>query len=153
MEQKPALGARDVRRHWEKSARKHGLSYEASWADRYAIELEVREIAKHLEAGDHVLDAGCGNGFTAMRLASLKNIRLHGVDYVPAMVQNARKRLKGRPVLSKRLRFDRGDITKLAEPTGVYDKVVAVRVFIFARELRALHCGEQQNHDPRARHY
>jgi len=130
MKRTKALGAQGVRRYWEKNAHAYGLSHEASWADRYAIELEVREIARQLEEGDCVLDAGCGNGFTAMHLASKKRVYICGIDYVPAMIRNARRRLKASPKLSKRVEFKTGDITRLSEASGTFDKVVAVRLFI-----------------------
>ena len=119
-----------LRRFWTGSARKHGLSHKASWSDRYAIELETREVAGRLEDGDTVLDAGCGNGFTAFELASRKDVRICGIDLIPEMVRNARKRLKGFPALAERLEFKTGDIKQLPEKDGTYDKVVAIRVFI-----------------------
>ena len=125
-----ALGSQGIRRYWEKNARTYGLSHEASWTDRYAIELEVREMGRQLEDGDRVLDAGCGNGFTALHLVSKKQVRLDGIDYIPAMVRNARKRFKAYPKLSKRVDFKAGNVTKLDKPSGIYDKVVAVRLFI-----------------------
>ena len=119
-----------IRRHWKENAERYGQSYKASWTDQYAMELEVREITKRLEDGDRILDAGCGNGFTALRLASKKQVHIRGIDYIPAMIQNARKRLKAHPRLSKRVKFETGDITHRDGPSGAYDKVVALRVFI-----------------------
>src|SRR5512143_3472341 len=40
-----------IRRFWTESALKHVQSHVASWSDRMAIEMEVREIVKHLGDG------------------------------------------------------------------------------------------------------
>lgn len=94
------------------------------------IELETREILRRLDEGDCVLDVGCANGYSTIRLASQKHIDIRGVDVTPEMIRNARKRLRKQPALSKNVRFDIGDIRALKEPDGAYDKVVVVRVLI-----------------------
>lgn len=120
-----------IRQFWAEQARRFGPSPAASWSDVSAIELEVREILKHLVDGDNLLDVGCANGFSTVQLASRKEIRVRGIDYVPEMIEQARRRLKELPdCLRRRVSFDVGDITALSDPVGSYDKVSVVRVLI-----------------------
>lgn len=124
------LDARGIRRFWKERAKRYGLSHEASWTDRPMIELETREISRRLDGGDRVLDVGCGNGYTTVRLASQKHIDIHGVDVTSEMIKNARERLRRQPALSRNVQFRIGDIRSLKGPDAVFDKVIAVRVLI-----------------------
>ena len=65
------LSQEEVRSFWTEQSRKHGQSHAASWSDRMAIELEIREILKHLNDGDRVLDVGCANGYSTVAFAEL----------------------------------------------------------------------------------
>ena len=116
------LDARAILQYWESNAKRYGSSHKASWADLPMIEMETRQIARYLEEGDHVLDAGCGNGFSTALILSQKKVHIRGVDLSREMIKNARKR--------KIAEFSVGDIRSLSEPDARYDKVVAVRVFI-----------------------
>jgi len=125
----------EIRQFWTQQSLQHGQSPAASWSDQMAIELEIRELVKRLEDGDRVLDAGCGNGYSTFQFASQKRIRIRGLDYIPEMIEQARRRLSE---FDNRLvgtvEFDVGDITALNEPTGAYDKVIVIRVIINLRE-------------------
>jgi|SRR5437867_3309021 len=112
-------------------ARTHGSAPAASWSDVWAIDLEIREIVKWLNDGDRVLDVGCGNGYSAVQFAARKRVSVRGIDYIPALIEEARARsvrLGGK--LAGAVDFETGDITALTEPTDAYDRVVAVRVII-----------------------
>lgn len=120
-----------IREYWADQAKCHGQAPAASWSDHRVIDMEIREIIRHLEDGDRVLDVGCANGHSTVQFAAQRRISIRGVDYIPGMVEQARLRLPG---LSGHLmgdvEFDVGDITQLDEPTGHWDKVVVVRVVI-----------------------
>lgn len=122
-----------IREFWVQQSRLHKLSPAASWSDRMVIEMEIRELLKHLEDGDRVLDVGCANGYSTVHLASQRKITIRGIDYVPEMIEQARLRLAD-PTLARQLvgsvEFDVGDITALRETTAAYDKVIVVRVVI-----------------------
>lgn len=116
---------------WTKQAQEHGQSSAASWSDRRVIEMEIHEITKRLDDGDHVLDAGCANGYSSLQFACARRIRLRGLDYVPAMIEQARRRTVGMTdKLVGSIEFEVGDITQLKEPSEVYDKVIVIRVLI-----------------------
>lgn len=121
----------EIRAFWEASADAHGEAPEASWSDVRAIELEIAEIAGRLRDGDRVLDAGCANGYSTVRFAAEKAVDILGIDYVPAMIDAARRRLsalEGR--LRGTVRFELGDLAAGGLPAGAFDKVVCTRVII-----------------------
>jgi ubiquinone/menaquinone biosynthesis C-methylase UbiE len=121
-----------IREYWRCQALKYGQSPAASWSDRMAVELEIREISKRLTDGDRVLDVGCGNGYSTIQFASKKRIRIRGLDYVPEMIEQARLQLsKMSHKLLGTVEFDVGDVTALdGEPNDTYDKVVSTRAII-----------------------
>jgi ubiquinone/menaquinone biosynthesis C-methylase UbiE len=120
-----------VREFWRRQAALHGQSYSASWSDRMVIELEIREITRHLADGDRVLDVGCANGYSTVQFACQKRVQVRGLDYIPEMVNQARVRAASMAhALVGRVEFDVGDATALKEPDQAYDKVVAIRVII-----------------------
>ena len=129
---------------WTAQASEHRQSPAASWSDVRVIEMEIAEITRHLDDGDQVLDVGCANGFSSVQFASRRKIRLRGLDYVPAMIDEARQRLKQLPAkLQGSVEFEVGNITELAEDDHSYDKVVVIRVLInlgnWERQRRGLH--------------
>jgi len=121
----------EVRAYWEEQARRHGPSPAASWSDTNAIELEIRQIVEHLRDGDRVLDVGCANGFTRLRLAAARAVEIRGVDYIPEMIDQAKSQL-GR--VSRDLKgaadFRVGSVLQLEEADASFDRVVVVRVII-----------------------
>ena len=54
-----------IKDYWESNAVKYGDSFEASWADRFMIQLEIELIGQHISTTDSVLDVGCANGYSA----------------------------------------------------------------------------------------
>ena len=73
-----------IRDHWEKRAEAGDCG---GTPDLVARELERRVLAEYLTDGMRVLDAGCGDGGTARYLADrFPNMRIHGIDYVPARI-------------------------------------------------------------------
>ncbi len=135
------LSQDEVRTFWTEQSRTHGQSHAASWSDRPAMELEIREISSHLADGDRVLDVGCANGYSTVQFAQRRELRIRGLDYVPEMIADANARLKGVKTVGS-VEFAVGDITQLQEPANHYDKVIAIRVLInlgtWERQLLAL---------------
>jgi len=137
------LTLEEIREFWTRQAIEHGGAPAASWSDVHAIDLEVRQLVARLQDGDRVLDVGCANGYSTLQYAAARRVNVRGLDYIPGMVAEARRRLaelSGR--LAGEASFEVGDITALAEPDAAYDKVVVVRVLInladFARQVTAL---------------
>jgi SAM-dependent methyltransferase len=74
---------------------------------------------------------GCANGFSSIQFASRRKIYLRGLDYIPEMIEESRRRLQqANAELLGTVDFDVGNITDLAEKSESYDKVVVIRVLI-----------------------
>lgn len=137
------FGLEEIRRFWTEQAVRHGVSPSASWSDRPVLDLEVREIATHLAGGQRILDVGCANGYSTVQLAARCAVRVRGLDLIPEMIIEARRRLAALPAeLAGRVEFDVGDIMALDEPPESYDRVIVIRVLInledWERQLGAL---------------
>lgn len=124
-------GLEEIRAYWVEQARRHGSSHAATWSDRHAIQLEIREILAHLRDGQRVLDCGCGNGYSDARYATERDIALTGIDYVPEMIAAATKtRDRLADDVRRRLKFRVGDVTDLEFEDGSFDVVICTRVII-----------------------
>lgn len=126
----------EIRDYWTRQAKNNITRPEASWFDVPMMQLELAEMAKFVDDGDNVLDVGCANGYKTIELANKKNICIHGIDYVPDMIEAA----KNQPKENTRsyVTFDVGNILDMHLLPTMYDKVVVYRVII------NLHDWEQQ---------
>ena len=133
----------DILRYWRSQARRHGVDVAASWSDFHAIELELTEMRRRIVDGQRVLDVGCANGFTTLRLAAGLQIEILGVDYAPEMIEQARVALEdlGGEV-ADRVSFAVANATALELPANTYDVLLVKRVLInlgsWERQLAAL---------------
>jgi 2-polyprenyl-3-methyl-5-hydroxy-6-metoxy-1,4-benzoquinol methylase len=137
------LTLEEIRNFWRRQAVEHGQSPSVSWSDHRVIEMEIREVVRRLNDGDRVLDVGCANGYSTIQLASQKAIEIHGIDYLPEMIEQARASMLSLPSsIPGEVDFDVGSIMAIPEPSGVYDKVVVIRVVInlgeWSNQLTAL---------------
>ncbi len=90
------------------------------WAFREGIEPgEQMLIEKYLASEKSVLDAGTGGGRLAQYLRQLGFKDLHGFDYVPSMIEAAKKR-PGAEVLD----FQVQDAVRLTYPDAAFDQVM-----------------------------
>jgi len=125
------LTLEEIRDFWTRSAAAHGGSPKASWSDVRVIEMEIAEIGRRLEDGDRVLDAGCANGYSTVQLAAMKDVSIVGIDYIPEMIDHARRRLETvRDRLRGRVEFAVGNLLAPEIPGGPFDAVVSIRVII-----------------------
>jgi ubiquinone/menaquinone biosynthesis C-methylase UbiE len=121
----------EIKKHWQENVREHCQSHKASWSDTFAIELETRTIAEHLQDGDSVLDVGCSNGHATLQYAMKKKISIKGLDYLETMIEQARLNFRDvAKYLIGDAHFDVGDVTALQIQKDTYDKVIATRVII-----------------------
>lgn len=120
-----------IRQYWTDQAEQYGQSHAASWSDRYAIDLEIKEVLKWLQDGDSILDIGCANGYSTLAFAAQKNVKIRGADYIPEMIAEANNHLGAvRGNLKGDVSFYVGDILDIKEPDASFDKVVVIRVVI-----------------------
>lgn len=113
-----------------------GLGKLAGSRDVMAKEIEIREISKFIGNGMRVLDLGCGNGITAIEFARHYNIRITGIDYAEEMITAAKDLVKGKRLKGK-LDFMVGDITKMPELKGAFDRIYTERVIINLKDWKA----------------
>ena len=88
--------------------------------------LKALEITP-LEAGMHVLDAGCGIGGTARCLAKEHACRVTGIDLTPEYVEVARQ-LTSRMLLSSACTFHQGSVLDMPFPDRSFDAGVSFHV-------------------------
>lgn len=103
--------------------------YDAKWS--FYIEATVRATLERLslQPSDRVLDVGCGTGALLERLAKRHSAaRLAGVDPVPEMLANARRKVPPEVELRE------GWAERLPFESEQFDVVVSCNVFHYIRE-------------------
>lgn len=125
-----------IQRYWNDRAGSSAGARSATTDDIHLRDLEVSTISCVLASklgdvrGLTVLDLGCGDGDTTLRIAeTLPDLRFHGIDYAPNMIALAQERLLGSP-LRDRVSFSVGDATTLATTRERYAAVITCRVLI-----------------------
>jgi ubiquinone/menaquinone biosynthesis C-methylase UbiE len=100
----------------------------ADFMRRRALALE----ALAAEAGDRVLDLGCGPGFYVADLLDVAD-SVTGVDPSPAMLEMTRRRVAGRD----NVQVLEGDATALPVGDGEFHRVLSVQVFEYLHDVGA----------------
>jgi ubiquinone/menaquinone biosynthesis C-methylase UbiE len=119
----------EIREFWNSRA---GLAMAAGSRDIVAKRLEIEAIAAYLRDGMRVLDAGCGNGVTAMEMVRRFDLDLTAFDFAPEMVKNAQESSAAAPSLRGRVSFSVGDVQHphAAEGESGFDVIYTERVLI-----------------------
>ncbi|KAK1756549.1 S-adenosyl-L-methionine-dependent methyltransferase [Echria macrotheca] len=84
-----------------------------------------------LPRGAHVLDAGCGEGFVAQRMARVHGLRVTGIDVVEHHLARARRNTASEPNISLQ-KMDYHHLDPL--PDASLDGVYTVETFVHATE-------------------
>ncbi|MCA9905241.1 MAG: class I SAM-dependent methyltransferase, partial [Anaerolineae bacterium] len=86
-------------------------------------------LAKHcqIDAGSHVLDAGCGVGITPISLAQQYGCTVVGVDIRDSMIARARERAR-KEQLTERVQFRVADVQQLPFEDNQFDAVISESV-------------------------
>lgn len=86
-----------------------------------AFRQHIVELAR-LGGNEHLLDAGCGTGLTALRVAAqYPGCAVYGIDISPKMVQVAQRDAERQGLAAD---FRVGSITHLSYPDGSFDVVI-----------------------------
>ena len=119
----------EIEEFWRRSALDYGISHKASWADINCMNLEFENLVNYIKDGDKVLDVGCANGYTTLRIAAKRNISIKGIDYIEEMVANAKQRLLNvEKTLESEVTFEIGDALNIDDSDSKYDVVSFIRV-------------------------
>ena len=105
----------------------HGQSYDrqAGMVFRGLYRRVAEDVAEAAPTGGAVLDAGCGSGRLAAQIARRRpDLRVHGVDLEPGMVEVATRRA-ARENLTDRVEFTVADLADLPLPDDSVDLIVS----------------------------
>jgi len=127
-----------IKRYWDERAALSSGSLQATTNDIFLRELEITKLTEKLSTiglPQHaaVLDLGCGDGYSTLRLAAaLPTVSFLGVDYSENMLAIAEERLRGQPQLASRVSFRLGDARQLIAIPGLatFDVILTVRCLI-----------------------
>ena len=118
-----------ILQHWNSQAKTHEESHSASWGDRHAIDLEIRTIGRHIQAGARLLDVGCANGFSTFHHLARGVESITGVDFAPEMIEQA-KAARSKCADPSRVSFTVGDVRQLPFADAAFDLVYTTRTLI-----------------------
>lgn len=98
----------------------------------FNIEDEVLGL-QYLEAGQSLLDVGCGTGKLLLKAATLfPDVRLTGLDISSGMFQAAQKRaIKD----GLNINFQTGDVQSIQFPDDSFDRVVAMHMLYHVKDI------------------
>jgi sterol 24-C-methyltransferase len=117
---------------------------DSAWKWQAALRRMEDKLAKELAlpAGSYVLDAGCGDGDVAIRLAAKYGIKITGLDILDFNIQEATRRAK-RAELEKSVSFRRMSYADLGFPGETFDGVYTMEALVHAADaeivLREFH--------------
>lgn len=107
--------------------------------DDYQLKrLEEKEIFKHIPDNAHILDIGCGNGSTLIRLILEKHITGVGIDFSEKMIASARQSAEEMNLTAK-VSFFQDSIPGLKKDYGVFDCIISERCIINLESHAAQH--------------
>jgi sterol 24-C-methyltransferase len=106
---------------------------------RTALTLMEDRLGRALELpwGALVLDAGCGRGAVAVRMATAFGLRVEGIDILAGDIRRARRRAARRGV-ADRTRLQVMDYRRLAFPDGHVDGAYAMETLVHAPDSAAV---------------
>lgn len=100
----------EISHTYDSANRRISLGLQAVWKRSL-----VRQVLRHTEKGDRVLDVCCGTGDIALALARNGRTAV-GVDFSPSMLEVARRRGRDQPGLA----WERGDAMSLPFADGSF---------------------------------
>jgi len=127
----------EIKKFWDERAKHYASSPSATTEDIFLRELEIHTIIQTIHGinlhGGHLLDIGCGDGYSTLRIAeAIPTLSFLGLDYSENMIKIAHERLEACPELKHRIRFIVGDVAELKQVCNnmFFDLVVTDRCLI-----------------------
>ncbi|WP_224333858.1 class I SAM-dependent methyltransferase [Haloprofundus halobius] len=96
---------------------------------------QLLELA-HLEPDQHVLDAGCGVGTTAIEIAQRFGCQVTAVDIAPSVIERAATNVRAAG-LQDSVTVHQGDILELEFSDDTFDRVIIESVVMFVDRAQA----------------
>ncbi|HBB03185.1 MAG: hypothetical protein US89_C0008G0003 [Candidatus Peregrinibacteria bacterium GW2011_GWF2_38_29] len=97
-----------------------------SMYDKNLLNAEINLIKKHIPAGSKILDAGCGEGEGTYAYSSIKDVKIHAVDFSDTRLKKASLKLKGK----KNVTLKKIDFLNKYELDKDYDIIISQRFII-----------------------
>jgi ubiquinone/menaquinone biosynthesis C-methylase UbiE len=119
--------AESVRQRYEKI---DNLDIYATSRDRNLRELEVDYILGKIHDGDHVLDLGCGNGYTDVRIAKAYDVNVTALDISENMITGAKALAEKNAPLRGRIDFRVQDCRRIPFESAEFDAIVTERFLL-----------------------
>lgn len=119
-----------VIKHYAEQAKKYGKSKKSTMLDVTTREKEINALIETLRTllerydSPRILEAGCGNGYTAEQISKKLKVGLECIDSSKEMVRIAKKRKL------KNVKFKIGNILRLNYPDASFDIVYSERCLI-----------------------
>jgi SAM-dependent methyltransferase len=131
---KPERTSEKIRSYWNDSAAEKGIDPRATTPDYWLRELEIFKIGEALEKINNkknILDIGCGNGFSTVRLSrKFTKSNFVGGDYAEKMIDKAKLLAKKLRANSARVSFEAMDVMSLGGVKNKFDVVISDRCVI-----------------------
>ncbi|QEU96935.1 SAM-dependent methyltransferase [Streptomyces kanamyceticus] len=89
-----------------------------------------------IQAGDRVLDIGCGLGAPALRLAKAMGVHVTAIATSPALIAEAARRA-AETGMTDHVTFELGDGEELTYPSGSFDAVMAIESLVHMNDRPA----------------
>lgn len=122
---------KDIKTFWNKQAEAHGNSSLATMPDQFLKNLEIENILKYLKHGMQIADVGCGNGYSSFAYSKVLDIKIQGIDYSEAMIEQANLVHDQLSLdIKKNLSFKVGDVRETFLEESFYDAVITDRCLI-----------------------
>lgn len=112
---------------WNERAK---LEAKAGSNDVNAKALEIEELAKYFSDGMEVAEFGCGNGLTALEMASRFDVTIDAFDFAAEMVAQAKEIASAIPTVEQRVTFEVADIRNPPDLGKQFDIVYTERMII-----------------------
>jgi SAM-dependent methyltransferase len=115
----------DIKAFWEEKALKSLPEEMVTHPDCNQRFLEIEVLLQYLPRSQHILDIGCGNGFSTAIFAEYAS-SIVGIDYSPAMIGRAKRNFGHLP----NVHFEVQDVLDLRFPASSFDIVISQRCLI-----------------------
>lgn len=115
--------------HWNKRATNIGQDIDVNTMDIFQRNLELYYISQYLKPHMHILEVGCGNGYSTSVFSSLAQ-HVDAFDYSEDMIKRAKSKYK-----EQNNRFFHDNVLSPQHIHKVYDTIICVRVLVNLQNL------------------
>lgn len=117
-----------IREYYTKQAEKFGADGRSTISDINTRNLEINALLNYLENGKKVLEIGCGNGYSAIKIIEQRNIDLVAIDTSEEMIMIAKGQTIGETI--GRVHFEVGNVLHMNFTDKSFDAVFTERCLI-----------------------